>query len=298
MFKRLSVWLMAAAIIAGSLALGIAGPGIALAAGRGPDDALTADNQWTALAADQPVWYAFNYAGDGSQIVVRMGVDASNPASFEVWTPDQLVQWARGDSVSPVGRGAANDLFGGDLIWSGNFDTAGTYYVLVTTASPTTYALQISGDGVSFLQPSAPAQAATVTAVTAAPATAATTETTKVAAKTGQAPSEALTAAGEWSPLAVGQSVWYAFNYPGDGSQVTVRMSLGQSDSAAFAVWTPEALARAAQDDTVQPVGRGSVSDLFGGDLVWTGSFNTPGVYYVVVTQTGSAPANYALTIN
>ena len=50
MFKRLSVWLMAAAIIAGSLALGMTGPGTALAAGLGPDDALTPDNQWTALA--------------------------------------------------------------------------------------------------------------------------------------------------------------------------------------------------------------------------------------------------------
>ena len=35
MFKRLSVWLMAAAIIAGSLALGMTGPGTALAAGLG-----------------------------------------------------------------------------------------------------------------------------------------------------------------------------------------------------------------------------------------------------------------------
>lgn len=302
MFKRLSVWLMAAAIIAGSLALGMTGPGTALAAGLGPEDALTPDNQWTALTAGQPTWYAFNYAGDSSQIVVRMGVDATNPAAFEVWTPGQLAQWARGDSVSPVGRGASNDLFGGDLIWTGNFDTAGTYYVLVTAASPTTYALQISGDGVSFLKPAAPAKAETAAAATTTTTAMATTtgvkEATQVAAKAGQGPADALTATGEWRPLAVGQTTWYAFSYPGDGSSVTVRMSLGQSDSAAFAVWTPEALARAAQDDTVQPVGRGSASDLFGGDLVWTGNFNTPGTYYVVVTQTGSAPANYALTIN
>lgn len=298
MFKRLSVWLMAAAIIAGSLALGMTGPGTALAAGLGPDDALTPDNQWTALAAGQPAWYAFNYAGDGSQIVVRMGVEASNPAAFEVWTPDQLAQWARGDSVSPVGRGAANELFGGDLIWTGNFDTQGTYYVLVTAASPTTYALQINGAGVSFLTPAAPTKAETAAAATVAPAATAANEAPKAAVKTGQGPADALTAAGDWLPLTVGQTVWYAFTYPGDGSSVTVRMSLGQSDSAAFAIWTPDALARAAQDDAVQPVGRGSVSDLLGGDLVWTGNFNTPGVYYVVVTQTGSALANYALTIN
>jgi len=66
MFKRLSIWLMAAAIIAGSLALGITAPGTAQAAGLGPDDALTPDSQWTALAAGQPTWYAFNYAGDSS----------------------------------------------------------------------------------------------------------------------------------------------------------------------------------------------------------------------------------------
>jgi len=296
MFKRLSALLIAAAIIAGAAALGISGPGTALAAGLGPDDALSPNGQWTALETAQPTWYAFNYAGDGSQIVVRMGVDASHPAAFEVWTPDQLAQWARGESVSPIGRGAANDLFGGDLVWTGSFNTAGVYYVLVTAETPTTYALQISGDGVSFRTPAA--ATSTEPATTTAPATTAASQPPAAAAKTGQGPATALTAAGEWSPLAVGQSVWYAFTYPGDGSPVTVRMSVGQSDSAAFAVWTPDDLARAAQDDSVQPVGRGSVNDQLGGDLVWTGNFNTPGVYYVVVTQTGSTPANYALTIN
>lgn len=296
MFKRLSALLIAAAIIAGAAALGISSPGTALAAGLGPDDALSPNGQWTALETAQPTWYAFNYAGDGSQIVVRMGVDASHPAAFEVWTPDQLAQWARGESVSPIGRGAANDLFGGDLVWTGSFNTAGVYYVLVTAETPTTYALQISGDGVSFRTPAA--ATSTEPATTTAPATTAASQPPAAAAKTGQGSATALTAAGEWSPLAVGQSVWYAFTYPGDGSPVTVRMSVGQSDSAAFAVWTPDDLARAAQDDSVQPVGRGSVNDQLGGDLVWTGNFNTPGVYYVVVTQTGSTPANYALTIN
>jgi hypothetical protein len=107
-----------------------------------------------------------------------------------------------------------------------------------------------------------------------------------------------LAPSGQWAPLAIGQRVWYAFNYSGDGSRVVVRMSIDQSNSATFAVWTPAELVQSAQDDTVQPVGRGSVNSTLGGDLVWAGSFNTPGTYYVVVTQTGSTPTNYLLTIN
>jgi hypothetical protein len=297
MSRKLYTIMMAAALFASVFGLS---PLAAAAAGTGPDDALAPTGQWTALAVNQQAWYAFRYEGDGSQVLVRMSVEPSNSATFEVWTPDQLRQWARGDSVTPVGRGSASDVFGGDLVWAGSFNTPGTYYIIVkqTGQTPANYSLQISGTAVGFLKVAAPTSAAPA-AVTGAPA-AAPAATTKpaVEAKSGKSPADALTPTGQWMPLAVGQQTWYAFFYSGDGSRVVVRMSLAQSNSATFAVWTPGDPARAAYDNTVQPVGRGSVNNALGGDLVWAGSFNTPGTYYVVVTQTGPAPANYLLAIN
>ena len=115
MSRKLYTIMMAAALFASVFGLS---PLAAAAAGTGPDDAtcvepvetLAPTGQWTALAVNQQAWYAFRYEGDGSQVLVRMSVEPSNSATFEVWTHDQLRQWARGDSVTPVGRGSASDV--------------------------------------------------------------------------------------------------------------------------------------------------------------------------------------------
>ena len=117
-------------------------------------------------------------------------------------------------------------------------------------------------------------------------------------AKKGTGPSDALPLAGTWLPLTVGQETWYAFQYPGDGSQVAIQMSVDPTGSAGFKVFTPAQEQQWAQGSTVDPVGRGSVNDARGGDLFWTGNFSTPGTYYVVVDQNGSVPSNYAIRMN
>ena len=52
-----------------------------------------------------------------------------------------------------------------------------------------------------------------------------------------------------------------------------------------------------AAGQTYDPVGRGATDDAFGDDLVWTGSFKTPGAYYIVVEQTGPNEGGYKLSV-
>ena len=170
MTNKLHSIVVSAAILASVLGVSVGSPMAASAAGTGPADALAPTGQWTTEAPSQRTWYDFQYGGDGSQILVRMAVDSSNPASFEVWTADQIQQWVHGDTVTPVGQGSANDSFGGDLVWSGNFNEPGTYYVIVsdTSSAPETYDLQITGDAVTLQNVAAPAQPAATTPTTVA----------------------------------------------------------------------------------------------------------------------------------
>ena len=143
MFKKLAV-LIAAAILVSTL--GFTGSAVAMAAGVGPDNATAPSANWTPLAAGQWAWYAFRYAGDGSQVTVQMSVDANSPATYSVWTPADVAQWAQDGTMNPVGRGSANKVFGGDLVWTGHFNTPGAYYVVVenANATPSNYLLTIN----------------------------------------------------------------------------------------------------------------------------------------------------------
>lgn len=135
----------------------------AAAAGTGPDDALVPDGEWQPLNPGERLWYAFQYTGDGSQIQVRLDVEPENGATFEVWTPDEIRRWGQGLKVEPIGRGSTDPAAPGALVWSGNFNEGGTYYVVVEHAGkPWTnyYLLTVSGDGVTL---SAAAPTATAT---------------------------------------------------------------------------------------------------------------------------------------
>ena len=120
-------------------------------AGTGPGDALTVPAGSLRLAFGQRIWYAFNYAGDSSQILIQMGVTSPGAASFAIWTPTNVKQWAQGNPENPQGRGTPNTGYNGDLIWSGNFNVPGTYYVVVDQTGPYTGSinLSVSGEGVS-----------------------------------------------------------------------------------------------------------------------------------------------------
>jgi TolB protein len=123
------------------------------ATGTGPGDARVPLATWQPLAKQENHWYAFRYEGDRSQIEIRMESEPSGGAAFVVWTPDQIRRWGLGEEVHPIGRGSADPRASGSLLWSGSFNAAGIYYVVVEGArsQPGTshYLLQVSGDAVS-----------------------------------------------------------------------------------------------------------------------------------------------------
>ena len=137
----------------------------AAAGGTGPNDALTPDGDWHPLTPGERLWYGFQYAGDGSQISIRLDVEPDDGATFEVWTPNGIRRWGLGLEADPVGRGGTDPAAPGALVWSGNFNDGGTYYVVVEHAGnpgwTNYYQLTVSGDGVTLSATPPPAATAT-----------------------------------------------------------------------------------------------------------------------------------------
>ena len=120
------------------------------------------------------------------------------------------------------------------------------------------------------------------------------------AAASGTGPDDARTPVTDWLPLGPGESVWYAFQYGGDGSQIRVQLDVEPEGGAGFHIWTPEQIRRWGLGEEVHPIGRGSADPSAGGGLLWTGSFSDAGTHYVVVEHTGSQPGTsyYLLTVS
>ena len=136
-------------------------------AGTGPHEALTPTGEWQQIEGGDSHWYAFQVAGAGSQIEIRLQAEPKGSLDFEVWTPDGVRRWDLGLEAEPVGRGSADPYVDGVISWSGSFQIAGTYYVAVMHAveaagcpsGQSTYLLEVRGDGVSLAPPSLPATA-------------------------------------------------------------------------------------------------------------------------------------------
>jgi TolB protein len=126
----------------------------ASASGWGVDTASAPANTWVPLDAGESPWYAFQYAGDRSQVEVRLQVQPEESAGFVIWTPELIEQWGKGMPVEPVGRGSGDPITEGTVSWSGSFTTTGTYYVVVEKMDgqqgTSHYLLRIEGEGVSF----------------------------------------------------------------------------------------------------------------------------------------------------
>ena len=120
MFRRLSARVLAALLVASMLVLAGGIVVFAVEGGTGPADALSPTGEWMPLAAGQQEWFAFKSDSSTSPVLIRMGVSPSGSANFSVWTPENVRDWAAGNKPDPVGRGAKNDLLGGDLVWTGH----------------------------------------------------------------------------------------------------------------------------------------------------------------------------------
>ena len=145
-------WTIMLILILGVLSLGLYGVGQAAGrpGGTGPDDALALPDGWQTLAPGQQTWYAFNYAGDKSDVLVQLSASPAGSAAFEVWSPTDVDLWRRAYATEPTGRGSANARLRGDLVWSGSGNYGGTWYVVVkpSAEAQTWYDLKVSGSGV------------------------------------------------------------------------------------------------------------------------------------------------------
>lgn len=120
--------------------------------GTSPETALVPDGEWKPLEAGEYAWYQFDYAGNRSQILIQVYAAPLTGAEFSVWTPTQMAAGGMDAGLQPIGRGSTDPNFGGQLIWTGNFNTAGTYYLRVSNQRAETlgYMVKVSGSGVSL----------------------------------------------------------------------------------------------------------------------------------------------------
>jgi hypothetical protein len=118
------------------------------------------------IPGNAAIWYRFEYAGDGSEIVLRMVNGLTSGLGFNVFVPEQAVDWW---NTGPIGRGTGTpcgvnaisnpNLNCGenvnDLLWSGRFPTPGTYFVQVEnpTPGPIEFLLTVSGTGINVCGP-------------------------------------------------------------------------------------------------------------------------------------------------
>jgi Tol biopolymer transport system component len=140
-----------------AVSVGLATASTASAAATGPDSATAPTGNWQTLNPGQGKWYSFYYAGDGSQIEIRLQVVPNDSLGFTVWTPDKIARWRMGLGPVPIGRSAQDPYAKDTLVWSGSFTAKGTYYIDVEPTSSQTgasyYLLSVSGTGVTLSQP-------------------------------------------------------------------------------------------------------------------------------------------------
>ncbi len=245
-------------------------------------------DQVTSIGANTSLWYRFDYSGGNTAITIKLPNGNNSGMGFKVYTADQAASWWDTD---PVGQGTPD---GNDLLWVGNFNLAGSYYVEVLNDKPygDKFQLLIAGEDVAL--GSQPAQAGTTTTAPAGTAAA-------VAAPNID-PFRAATIDAQVHSIPASSSLWYRFDYAaGDHPLVTRTLHNATNSGVHFNVYTAEASQTWWDSD---PVGRGTASLVScqgemcpSNDLTWVGSFNLNGTYYVQVVNDNANPVSFELTI-
>lgn len=91
--------------------------------------------------------------------------------------------------------------------------------------------------------------------------------------------------------LAADSTVWYRFEYPGNHSQIMIKLLDAKDKGLGFQVYPPTMMSDWWKHDGI---GAGSLN---GSDLLWTGNSHEPGAWYVQVTNPNPAPTAYALQV-
>jgi len=267
-------WFIVFAALALMLSVGAFSVG---AAGTDPTGAPYLDNTTKVVGPNGTVWYRFEYAGDHSQInikllnAIRDGVDRG--LSFKVFTPSQMSEWWKNDGI-----GAGNPK-GDDLIWTGNAHEAGTWWIQVKNTNPTDvpFNLAVTGDKVSFAPPTEP-----VTAVTL-PSAAALVE--------NAVPDKAMPVTAGPNVIPAGTTAWYRFPYSGGHDQITLDVPNGADENLRVSVLTPE---QVKSWWNATPVGQATPKD---GDLHWTGNAEEGGVWFIKVVNDNAYAVNLQMLL-
>ena len=120
------------------------------------------------------------------------------------------------------------------------------------------------------------------------------------AAAGGTGPSTAMPPDGTWHQIDRGQSQWYSFKYDGKDEQILIKMNAKPSDGAMFMVVTPEQARLWEKTGEEKSCGCSSEDKYVGADRSWSGKFNMPGTYYIVVKHSGihETPTDYSLSVS
>lgn len=240
--------------------------------GMGPDDAMTAGYDWMPIVVGEQHWFAFEYDGKRDPIEIKMYAKPTEGGMFRVLTPTQAQTWRKDGKIESVGAGSSNSAVKSELYWTGEFNRAGTYYVVVEHSKlvpGTTWCkLTITGKGVTL--PGSPAVYEP--------------EVAKPLPVQGGGPDLAY-GPGNWQELYEGASNWFAFTYDkhANDPMIQIKMYLKHTEGVSFKVLTEEQAAHWRKTGEMKWIGAGSKNDSLSTDLFWTGKFTTSGTYYVVV---------------
>jgi hypothetical protein len=113
------------------------------------------DSRWRFIPGHSDLWFRFDYAGDRSQVTIRLPDGYKNHLEFRIYTEDQVKRFERdgeyvGESSAPMipcdtGKCPSNELF-----WSGGFAERGIFYIQVSNFESVgkPFQLVVSGTGV------------------------------------------------------------------------------------------------------------------------------------------------------
>lgn len=240
--------------------------------GMGPDEAMSPGG-WAPVSAGEQHWFVFQYDGKKDPIRVEMFAKPTNGAQFKVLTEAQVDLWRRTGKIEWIGAGAKNNAEKSDMFWTGEFNMAGKYYVLVEHNNQIKDVawcmLQIGGKGVSFLG--------------SEPGTMPTTPPQLQILK-GSGPDLAFEP-GKWQEISDGTTQWFAFTYDKHANDPTIEVKLYSKhlEGVSFRIVTPEQAEVWRKTGELKSVGFGSDNKSDSSDLSWKGLFTTSGTYYIVI---------------
>jgi uncharacterized protein YraI len=120
-------------------------------------------------------------------------------------------------------------------------------------------------------------------------------QTAEPASALGQESVRIITA--NWQALPAGAQHWYRFEYSGGDLPIRVSIDTDAAASAGFQIWTDTQFYQLAANLTATPIASGTPDADNPTHIVWEGTLEDPGTYYIVVQPATQTDTSYLLTI-